>query len=140
MVENEKKEVEEVNEESKSSSTATKKPKMIAVTLVSKSKGTALVEHKTKEGIVRVYVPYSSLSKGKIAEDELSAGIPYGIDWSQANIQQIDPKELDAAMKARGIWTFEDFNRNQMLVNRVILSLANANKAELLRLAKESEK
>ena len=68
-------------------------------------------------------------------ESVLQSAVPFGVDWSRADVQ-IDMEKLDQELKKSGFWTVEDLKRNPQQVNTIIMRTAGLNRQAL----KEAEK
>ena len=112
-----------------------KRVKYTAARLIRSSGKSVLVEWDDGK-LQRGFIPISAYDaeKGRVEENVLNASIPYGVDWSKAEILPIDPEVLDAELKARGIWTKDDLKSNPQLVNVIILRMAGLSRAKLVQL------
>ena len=119
-------------EESRDNAPEKPKPKpvkKIAVKVISESDETALVEW----GEQRAYIPASVLVDGKVAEDELAAGVSYGEDWAALLGTSATPKAVMAEFHRRGIWTVADLESMYTQARQVFAGLHEKDFAELLR-------
>jgi hypothetical protein len=87
------------------------------------------ISHKGKTTLVewddgrmhKVYIPSDTILDGEVSSDTLSAGIPFGADFS--NLPCVTPEQLEEMLHRMGIWTAEDVRRKP---NDVLLVLQAA--------------
>ena len=113
------------------------KPRLVAVQVVRVTGGSALVEFARKGKAQRVTVPAAELQAGKVAQDVLDAGIPYGLPWEETELASITAADLAANLRTAGIWTTEDLQRNTQKAVGVLQATYQLDLAALLRFAKE---
>jgi len=80
--------------------------------------GLTLIEWIEEGQPYRAWVPAGDVVNGECVYPE--RGIPYGVDWSQWVTLQLDPVQLDRALKQRGIWTPDDLKRDPNVVQGAI--------------------
>lgn len=114
-----------------------KRVKYISVRMIQSSGKSMLVEWIDDGILKRGYVPASEYDskKMKVPESVLQSAVPFGVDWSRADVQ-IDMEKLDQELKKSGFWTVEDLKRNPQQVNTIIMRTAGLNRQAL----KEAEK
>lgn len=122
----EKLEIEETKPESKP-----KKSKMVHARAIASSGSSVLIEWndgKWKRG----YIPVSEFDreKSRVPENVLKAAIPYGVDWSKADVK-IDLERLDQDLKRSGFWTVDDLKSNPQVVNVIIMRAAGLSREAL---------
>jgi hypothetical protein len=94
------------------------------VKLLTARGGTALVEWIKGNEIYRAYVPVKKLVDGEVEEKELKKATPYGENL-KADVDTLDPAELEKELNRHGIWTVADVEKNLSMVQGVIMRLAN---------------
>jgi hypothetical protein len=110
-----------------------KRPCLVAVKLI-KTDGKAAVVEKDGE---RVIVPASEVKDGKVEREKLAAGMPYGVDWVDAELILPIAETIDADLKAAGIWTAEDLLGDMNRVRSVAKGYTSAIVAQLRNYARE---
>ena len=98
---------------------------MISVTVVSHKGKSSLVEWDDGR-LHKAYIPTDEIHDGEVSSDTLSAGIPYGADFS--SLPCVTPEQLEEMLHRMGIWTVEDVRRRP---NDVLLVLQAAYKIAL---------
>lgn len=92
---------------------------MISVTLVHQDKEAALVQWVVRGKLKRTIIPHSSIKGGKVAADELAAGLPYGEDWTK--VKGVTPL-MATWLKNYGVWTKEDALTNPRYVREALMT------------------
>jgi len=111
------------------------------VGIVAKEGASALVQWSTVDGLKRGYVPANEVSAdGKCPADVLSASIPYGAPWEEIleEILRMRPRTADEfanSLRAHGIWTAEDIERNPRGAQRAINAIIGVTIGALRRAA-----
>lgn len=80
----------------------------IPVKIVEMRGESALVEWNLKRAIIPASVIHDDLT---VSQDELEMGIPYGIPWENITLTATSQALADH-LRANGIWTREDLERN----------------------------
>ena len=94
-----------------------KRTKQLPVAIIATDNETALVEYYSSDGLVRVSIPRNKLfDSGKVDEDVLESGIPYGDDFDA-----VLPKDIIRAFHANGLWTYADVMRERQLVTDLLI-------------------
>jgi hypothetical protein len=92
----------------------------------------ALVEYEGR----RAWVPVAEAGN----PEAMARGIPYGVDWerviAQAGGMQATPQALAGELRARGIWTAEDLQRNLSAARGAIQAVYGLDLATLVQAAK----
>ena len=109
--------------------------RQVAVSTVRVTGEGALVEYAQKGKAKRVTIPASEVRGGKVAQDVLDAGIPYGLPWEEVQLATITADELAANLRKAGIWTAEDLRRNTQKAVGVLQATYRLDLAALLRFA-----
>jgi hypothetical protein len=111
-------------EETETAEAKPKKRKLLKVTVLARQGQSVLVEW-TDGGTRRGYVPADELEDGKVAKDVLEAALPYGVPWGAfVDFSRLTPEEFEAKLRAMGIWTIADLERQPRMVARVLGDLA----------------
>jgi hypothetical protein len=128
---------------------AEKKPrtrKLIeGVGIIAKEGESALVQWNDGGALKRGYVPAGEVSAdGKCPADVLSASIPHGALWEEIleEILRTRPLTADAfatSLRAHGIWTAEDVERNPRGAQRAINAIVGVTIGALRRAAQKNE-
>lgn len=104
---------------------------MIVKTIQSNG-GLTLIEWIEEGQPHRAWVPTGDVTADNVCEYP-ERGIPYGVDWSQWVTLQLDPVQLDRALKQRGIWTPDDLKRDLNVVQGAINYVVGDVLSDLLR-------
>lgn len=88
----------------------------------------------------RGILPESALlADSRVAKSDLDAAIPYGVPWDEFDFRTPTARKLCAALRKRGIWTYEDLTRRPQAARKAILSLVmGASWADIVRFAREA--
>lgn len=116
-----------------------KKPKLIKVRVVQRRGESALVEWLDGAQQCRAMVPVTAVSDGAVAEDVLTAGIPYGVQWSELVTMRGTPEQLQTELYRVGVWTVDDLRQNPQLALGALQRVYGVDLAALMRAAKEYE-
>ena len=109
--------VQEVHGEGDEGRNENKRPRrLVAVTVVKSQQETALVEW-TDDDIHRVYVPVAAVVNGKVSEEDLAAGVRYGVAWEEL-IVPTTPETVAKRLRQLDIWTPADARANAPLIKR----------------------
>ena len=99
----------------------------------------ALVEWSADGDLKRAVIPSGEIQDGMVLSDVLEMGIPYGLAWENLVILQATPQALGKALRANGIWTYRDLERNQAAAFGVLQSIYGVDLAALIRAAAQTE-
>ena len=99
-----------------------KKAKRIEVNVVSVSDKTSLVAYVDRDVLRKVYIPTSKISTGKVEEQFLTKGVPYGLPWEEIELPEITADGLAEALRNRNIWTAEQSRDNPNGLRAAIIS------------------
>ena len=114
-------------------------PQYATVRVIDRNEHTALVEWLDTEKLVRHYVPNEAVSSGQVTYEDLAIATPYGTPWEE-EIQPVSltPEQIAEALRARGIWTFEDMALDRRRAETAVLSIVRNNISQWIRSAKEA--
>lgn len=107
-----------------------KKSKLINVQLVSADTKTALVEYDLK----RVYIPADELNGGKVEEDVLKAGQPYGVPWETIDLKA-DARVFAEYLRRNGVWTHKDLHGQPGVIQAALQAMYGIDISAAYRLA-----
>lgn len=107
-----------------------KKAKQKQVKVVSSDTLTALVEYDLK----RVYVPTDAVADGKVGEDVLAAGEPYGVPWETVALKA-DAQALADYLRRNNIWTWRDLQRNPGVAQAALQAMYGIDISAVFQLA-----
>ena len=99
-----------------------KKAKRIEVNVVSVSDKTSLVAYVDGDVLRKVYIPSSKISTGKVEEQFLTKGVPYGLPWEEIELPEITADGLAEALRNRNIWTAEEARSDPNGLRAAIIS------------------
>lgn len=118
--------------------TKQRKVKLIPVRVVSAQPDNTLVEFTMGGLLQRATIPTVEVQDGKAPDEVLLAGIPYGIAWEfvELSARSID---LANALRASGVWTYDDAARNPKLIVAVLQTVYGVDLAALLNYARENK-
>jgi hypothetical protein len=108
------------------------------VTLIAQKGDSALVEYIESGVPIRKYVPTREVNNNRVADEVLSAGIPYGFPWAEISVK-FDPQKFENEMHQVGLWTTEDLLKSPQKVWSALRATFADNVSEILDIAK-SEK
>lgn len=108
------------------------------IKVISKRKGSTLVEFRKGDKLQRVYVPSQDVKDGEVSEYKLKLGIPYGVEWSRFIRLQATPEELEDNLRNAGIWTGHDALQNPQIVLGVLQKTYKIDLGAIQRIAKEA--
>lgn len=108
--------------------------------MVERREGSVLVERVVDGLPWRGVLPSAALrADGTVSEGDLEAAIPHGVPWDEFDLHVPAPRELCAALRRRGIWTYDDLARNPLVARKAILALVmGASWGDLVRFAREA--
>ena len=115
-----------------------KKPKMIPVVILKASGDNAMVEFTLDKIFQRATIPTNIIEDGKVPEDELRFGIPYGVPWE---IVPLSASSIETANQLRkmGIWTADDAMRNPNVIIAALQAVYGVDLAALIKFARENK-
>ncbi len=99
-----------------------------------------LVEWRAADGLHRAVVPHEDVVSGRVDDDALAAGIPYGVAWEDMIEIDVTPGEMAAALRQAGIWTMDDLRKNPSAAVNALQRVYGIHLSALSRLAVEYEK
>src|SRR5512146_3595940 len=109
--------------------------KMQAVRVVEmRGPDTALVEWED-QGLHRALIPAGEIIEGAVSVETLSLGIPYGLPWEQLLTLSATPEALAAELRANGIWSLEDLEKNPRAAVGALQKVYGVDLSALLRAA-----
>jgi len=119
-----------------------KKVERVPVRVIAHHASTTLVEWSDGVSARRAFVPDMVLDNGKVAQDELDAGIEYGIPWDKLIVKNIlvDARDICAALRANGIWTLENVHANPGVINGILVSLMGDTYKQIITQAENFDK
>lgn len=92
---------------------------MIKVKLIAAQGAAAIVEYQKSGKIERAIVPNAEVRNGYISKRNLERGIPYGgvelADYLPKELT-IKTDDLQALLRQRGLWTYEDYYSNPQVI------------------------
>lgn len=102
-----------------------KKVDAVPVTVIAHHADASLVQWVDKGGLRRAYVPDNVINSGKVLQDELDAGVEYGLPWDSLLNKNIlvESSRIGAALRNNGIWTLEDLHAKAGVLNSILLGL-----------------
>jgi hypothetical protein len=102
-----------------------KKTDSVPVTIIAHHSDASLVQWVDKGGLRRVYVPDTVITGGRVTQDELDAGVEYGIPWDTLMNRNIlvEASKIGAELRNNGIWTLEDLHAKSGVLNSILLGL-----------------
>ena len=115
-----------------------RKEKLIPVKVIKQAADNATVEFTLNKLLQRAVIPAGFIENGKVPEDVLEAGIPYGIDWENVKLSA-SSIELANMLRRLGIWTYEDAMRNPNRIVSVLQTVYKIDLAALLAFARENK-
>ena len=115
------------------------KTKKVAIRMIESLGESVLVEWMDGDDYFRAIVPRTETLGGEADAQVLAAGVPYGFDWSQVELQPLDPKQLKRELNRRGIWTADDVGKNPNQVQVAINVLSGLMRSRLFAAAKTEE-
>ena len=110
----------------------------VTVQIVERNKQAALVQWTEKGKLCRAYVPVESVQNGTATDLDLEASTPYGAQWESIVKLDPTPAAIASALRAVGVWTFEDMALNRRSVESAILKLLRDELSDWIRQAKEA--
>ena len=116
------------------------KPKMIEVRTVKTTGKSVIVEYTEKGATKRAIMPVDSIKDGKVDSETLSLGIPYGIDWSKLELNQVTAEQLATELHKNDIWTREDVQKNPAAVQGALQKLIGLNLGKIYQVANSHKK
>jgi len=114
-----------------------RKPKMILVRLVRSNADNAIVEFTIDKVLQRATIPSNIIEDGKVPEDELQFGIPYGVPWE---LVKLSASSIDLAnmLRRMEIWTYEDAMSNPNKVISALQAVYKCDLAQIIQYAREN--
>jgi hypothetical protein len=114
-----------------------RKPKMILVRLVKSNADNAIVEYELDKVLQRATIPSNIIEDGKVPEDELQFGIPYGVPWE---LVKLSASSIDLAnmLRRMEIWTYEDAMSNPNKVISALQAVYKCDLAQIIQYAREN--
>jgi len=117
-----------------------RKPKRIAVKVISSAHGTALVEWVDKTRLGRGYLPDNLIDDGTVTDDNLDIAAPYGVPWEDVITLAATPEKIANALRGNGIWTLADLSTNPRGAIGALQATYRVDLAALLQAARNYEK
>lgn len=118
-------------EKTDESPTRKKRVKMISVKVIRTDNKSTLIETAVKGKYNRIVIPTGEIKRGKVSEDILRAGIPYGIPWEDFELIPPDLSEFSNELRRNGIYTADDFRNNQNVAFVILQKILGATRADL---------
>jgi len=114
-----------------------RKPKLIPVRLVRSNADNAIVEYELNKVLQRATIPSNIIEDGKVPEDELQFGIPYGVPWE---LVKLTASSIDLAnmLRRMEIWTYEDAMSNPNKVISALQAVYKCDLAQIIQYAREN--
>ena len=114
-----------------------RKPKMILVRLVRSNADNAIVEYELDKVLQRATIPSNIIEDGKVSEDALQYGIPYGVPWE---LVKLSASSIDLAnmLRRMEIWTYEDAMSNPNKVISALQAVYKCDLAQIIQYAREN--
>jgi hypothetical protein len=106
-------------------------------------KGTSvLVEYHGPKGPQRCFLPRSVIgSENEVADDDLVAGIPYGVPWEEEiRVREVTPAALALALRQHGVWTLDDARQNPTEVLAALQSVYGLVRATIMQVAENYQR
>lgn len=116
-----------------------KKPKQVKVRVIRRRGESALVEWLDGDQQNRVMIPVTAVVDGLVADDVLSAGVPYGVPWAELVQLTATAEKIQAELYRVGVWTVDDLRRNPQLALGAVQRIYGVDLSALMRAAKEYE-
>ena len=110
----------------------------VDVKVVLRNKETALIQYYEAGRLRRGYVPVAAVQEDKVFYEDLDAVTPYGAEWESIVKLDPTPAAIASALRAVGVWTFEDMALNRRSVESAILKLLRDELSDWIRTAKEA--
>jgi hypothetical protein len=115
---------------------------MIKVKLIATDGQAAIIEYQGDTGIERAIVPNSEVTGGRISEQALQQGIPYGgvelLDYLPRQLI-IETSDLQDMLRQRGLWDQEDYLKNPQVILGALQKLYGVDVGRILNLVSEAE-
>lgn len=117
-----------------------KRARYLTVRVVEQRGASVVVERVMDDMPWRGILPKSALrADGRVAKPDLDAAIPHGVPWEEFDFRTPTARQLCTALRARGIWTYEDLTTRPQAARKAILSLVmGASWADIVRFAREA--
>lgn len=109
------------------------------IKVISRRKGSVLVEFRKGGKPQRVYIPPTDIKDGEVSEYKLKLGIPYGIEWAKYITLQVTSQDLEDNLRNAGIWTSEDALQNPQILLGVLQKTYQIDLGAIQRIAKEAD-
>lgn len=108
-----------------------KPQKMIPVKVIRTDRKSVLVETVLKGIYNRTVIQTGEIKRGKVPEDVLAAGIPYGIPWEDFELSKPDLLDFANELRRNRIYTADDFMNNQNTVYIILSKQLGITRADL---------
>lgn len=112
---------------------------VVAVTVIHEQGPTALVQWAEGRDMRRAFVPTAVVHDGHVAQDELDAGIPYGVRWEQFITITGTPDDVGYELRRRNIWTLRDLEGRYREAQVAFLSAFGADIGAMLQAVRKVE-
>ncbi len=112
--------------------------KKVAVKIVGRVEGAALIQWPDGEDYKRAFVPPETLQEGQVDETVLEAAIPYGVPWEDfLDIKALTPKRIAREMRRIGIWTIDDLRAKGPIAKQAVWGAIQFDLGALIRAVEE---
>ena len=112
---------------------------MVEVRVIERVGPSVLVQWQDGEVARRVTVPGDAVGKDKCAQDVLSQGVEYGVDWAAHLSLTVTARDVAEALKRANIWTADDLSSNFGRARKTFARLYMADFANMVKGVKHAE-
>lgn len=118
---------------------ATKRKKLVPVTVISQTGKSAVVQWLEKDDLKRVTIPKDKLEGGKVDAQILKAGVPYGLLWENVNLPEFAVEDLAKELRRHNVWTAADAQLNAVQVRAAVQSVYKQVVLAIVEFSRQSE-
>lgn len=80
---------------------------MVEVKVIVRNGPVVVVQWATKDDVARAWVPAEAVQNGKVSQQTLQEGQPYGVRWEEFLVR-VEPVDVARALRRQNIWTVTD--------------------------------